>query len=424
MKGFIQVALAATLVAGAAAQPHAHKHRHINAKKHEHAVVEKRDAVTVTSVVAATVTEYVLDGKKVSVQQAEDGIKGGDFIVIGSTTPTFTPPPPPPPPSSTSSIASSSSTQAAQFFELKASSSSSAPPPPSSTPTAAAAPTATGLDSPFPTGDDAPSCDVFPSAWGAIPVDWLGTKGWTSLQQPSNGFTPGVKIASIVAPTSGGCVPNTFCSYACPPGYHKSQWPQDSQGATGQSVGGLWCDSSNKLRLTRPDHPNICEQGAGGVVVKNSLSSQVAVCGTDYPASENMVVPLQATPGGTFPLTNPDSTTYYVWEGKPTTAQYYINPAGVSVEDGCQWVNPNLPDSSGNWAPNNIGVGKDSTGTTYISIFNNSPTSHALLDYNVRIHGDVSIECTLENGVYSSGDGNGCTTAISKPGGQAIIEFY
>jgi hypothetical protein len=138
----------------------------------------------------------------------------------------------------------------------------------------------------------------------------------------------------------------------------------------------------------------------------------VAVCGTDYPASENMVVPLQATPGGTFPLTNPDSATYYVWEGKPTTAQYYVNPAGVSVEDGCRWVNPNLPTSSGNWAPNNIGVGKDATGTTYISIFNNSPTSSAILDFNVRITGDVSIECTLENGVYSNGPGNGCTVSL------------
>jgi len=410
MKGLIQAALAATLVAGITAQPHAHKHRHVGAaKRHEHVVVEKRDAVTVTSVVAATVTEYVMDGKKVSIQQAEEGIKGGDFIVVGSTTPTFTPPPPPP--SSTSTTASSSTTQAAQFFELKSSSSSSSSAPAPS-PTATKSPAA-GIDVDFPTGDDAPSCDVFPSAYGAVPVDWLGTEGWTSLQQPADpGFHLGIKINTIVAPVKGGCKSGMFCSYACPAGYHKSQWPVDSQGATGQSVGGLWCDENNKLRLTRPDHPRICEKGAGGVVVKNSLSKQVAVCGTDYPGSEAMVVPLAATPGGTFDLTNPDSSTYYVWDNKATTAQYYINPAGLGVEDGCVWVSPTMPDAAGNWSPMNIGVGKDALGITYISIFDNKPTSNAKLDYNVKIHGDVSIECKYENGAYSSGSGSGCTVSL------------
>jgi hypothetical protein len=411
MKGFIQAALAATLVAGVAAQPHAHKHRHVNAKRHEHAVVEKRDAVTVTSVVPATVTEYVLEGKKVDLQQAEAGIKGGDFIVVGSTTPTFTPPPPPPPPSSTSTTASSSSTQAAQFFELKSSSSSSSTPP--STPTPSASPTATGIDAPFPTGSDAPPCDVFPSAYGALPVGWLGTDGWTSLQQPADpGFHLGLKINTIVAPTSGGCQSNMFCSYACPPGYQKSQWPEDSQGATLQSVGGLFCDANNKLQLTRPDHPYLCEKGVGGVVIKNSLSSQVAVCRTDYPGSEAMVIPLAATPGGTFPLTNPDSNTYYVWDGKPTTAQYYVNPAGLSVENACVWNSPTNPLSAGNWSPINIGTGQDASGTTFLSIFDNKPTSSATLDFNIRIHGDVSIECAYENGAYTSGGGNGCTVSL------------
>jgi hypothetical protein len=420
MKAFIQAALAATLVVGATAQPHAHKHRHLSAKRHEHVVVEKRDAVTVTSVVAATVTEYVMDGKKVDLSQAEAGLKGGDFIVVGSTVPTFTPPPPPPP-SPTSAPVSSASVQAGQFFELKSKSSSSAPlPTPSdppatpSTPTSAAPkPAATGLNVAFPTGDDAPSCDIFPSAYGAVPVEWLGTDGWTSLQQPADsGFHLGVKINTIVAPTTGGCKPNMFCSYACPPGYHKSQWPVDSQGATGQSVGGLWCDANNKLRLTRPDHPFICEKGAGGVVVKNSLSQLVSVCGTDYPGSEAMVVPLAATPGGTFELTNPDSTNYYVWDGKPTTAQYYINPAGVSLENSCLWVSPTNRYDAGNWSPMNVGVGKDVHGVTYISIFDNKPTTDAKLAYNVKIHGDVSIECKYENGVYSSGNGNGCTVSF------------
>lgn len=413
MKGFTRAALAAILVAGAAAQPHVHKHRHAKSKKHEHAVVEKRDAVTVTSVVPATVTEYVLDGVVMDASQAEQGIQGGDYIVVGSSNPTFTPPPAP---SSTSTTASSSSTEAAQFIELKSSSSTPAPEStPEATPTTAQAAAATGIDVAFPTGDDAPSCDVFPSAYGAVPVSWLGTDGWSSLQQPQSGFTLGSLVSNIVAPTSGGCQSGMFCSYACPPGYEKSQWPVDSQGSSGQSVGGLWCDENNKLQLTRPDHPYICEQGAGGVSVKNSLTSQVAVCRTDYPGSESMVIPLSATPGGTFPLTNPNSANYYVWEGKPTTAQYYVNPSGLSVEDACVWTSPTNPDSAGNWAPMNIGVGQDSTGTTYLSIFNNSPTSSATLNFNVRITGDVSIECTFENGAYTSGDGNGCTVSFLDP---------
>jgi hypothetical protein len=126
-----------------------------------------------------------------------------------------------------------------------------------------------------------------------------------------------------------------------------------------------------------------------------------------------MVIPLAATPGGTFPLTNPDSTNYYVWDGKPTTAQYYINPAGLEPPDACVWVSPTNPLSAGNWAPINVGVGKDAQGVTYISIFPNTPTSTAKLDYNVRIHGDVSIECVYENGAFTNGNAAGCTVSLS-----------
>jgi hypothetical protein len=419
MRGFVQVALAATLVAGAAAQPHVYAHRHAHAKKHAQ---EKRDAVTVTSVVAATVTEYVLDGQTVEFSKAEQGIKGGDFIVVGSSTPTFTPPPP-------------ASTPAAQFFEHKESSSSSSSsssstptptptpePTPTPTPTPSAAPVATGIDEPFPTGDAAPDCSVFPSAYGAVPIDWLNTGGWTSLQQP-NSYIPGVKISNIVAPISGGCEPGMFCSYACPAGYQKTQWPEDSQGATGQSVGGLWCNSNGKLELTRPSHKTICAQGAGGVTIKNSLSGMATVCRTDYPASENMVIPLVTTPGGEFPLTNPSSADYFWWQGNPTTAQYYVNKLGLGEQEACVWTSAKFPKEAGNWAPINIGVGKALTGITFLSIFPNWPTTTATLDFNIRITGDVNSECKYENGVYTGGSTTGCTTAFNE-GGSAVIEFY
>lgn len=416
MKGIVQVALAASLAAGAVGQPHAHQHRHLHEKKQAEV---KRDAVTITSVVAATVTEYVLDGQVVELSKAQDGIKGGDFVVVGSSTPTFVPPPP------------ASSTVAAQFFEVKASSSSSSSetptptpepttettpeptptPSPTSTSSAASVAVATGIDEPFPTGDAAPDCSVFPSAYGALPIDWLGTGGWTSLQQPDQ-YVPGVKINSIVAPTSGGCGKSMFCSYACPPGYQKTQWPEDSQGATGQSVGGLWCNAQGKLELTRPSHPTICEKGAGGVTIKNSLSGLATVCRTDYPASEAMVVPLVTTPGGEFELTNPSSKDYFWWQGNPTTAQYYVNKLGIDEKNACVWTSADYPKEAGNWAPINIGVGKALTGITFLSIFPNWPTTQATLDFNIKITGDVNSECKYENGVYTGGSTTGCTVSL------------
>jgi predicted heme/steroid binding protein len=42
-----------------------------------------------------------------------------------------------------------------------------------------------------------------------------------------------------------------------------------------------------------------------------------------------MVVPLAAEPGTTSALTVSDVSTSYVWGGGPSSAQYYVNNAGV-----------------------------------------------------------------------------------------------
>ena len=47
--------------------------------------------------------------------------------------------------------------------------------------------------------------------------------------------------------------------------------------------------------------------------------------------NENMIIPIDSQPGQTYPLTNPDSKTYYKWQGKYTTAQYYVNNEGGYV---------------------------------------------------------------------------------------------
>lgn len=403
MKGIFKTAVAAAVVASVAAQPHNHGHAHLHAKKHHQVQAEKRDTVIVTEVVQGpTVVVYELEGKKIDASEAEKKISAGDYVVMGSTQPSFTAPAP--------VLSTSIADHGGQFFEVSTSATptpttTSAPPAATSStaPAAASSAVAAGIDVDFPSGKV--SCDKVPTEYGAVEVSWVGTNGWTTLAS-FGGWVKGVAIDNIVSPISGGCKAGMMCSYACPPGYQKTQWPAE-QGATGQSVGGLWCNNDGFLELTRPAFPKICEQGAGGVFVRNELSTSAAVCRTDYPGNEAMTIPLDTSPGGVYPLTNPDSSTYYQWQGKATTAQYYVNNAGVAVDQACVWNSALFPTAAGNWAPTNIGVGKSDSGITYISIFPNAPTSTAVLDFDIEITGDISGTCWLKNGVYSGN--NGCT---------------
>ena len=400
MKNVISLAVAASLASGTLAQPHAHQHNH----RHVHQLMKRDAATCVTNyVAAATATVYVVGDKQISAEEAAKGLSDGVYVSVGETVPTFTPPPAP-----------SSTLAAAEFKEsphATTSTTSTAAPSPSPKPPSSSNAAGTGLDASFPSGTI--PCSQFPSAWGAIPVPWMNLGGWSGIQR-----TPGFKfrvdsaISYIETGIGGdGCTANSFCSYACPVGYQKLQWPT-AQGATLQSIGGLFCNADGMLELTRPGVSQLCGKGAGGVFVKNDLDADCSVCRTDYPGTENMVVPLLASPGTTQPLTNPYSPDYYIWNNSPTTAQYYVNKKGYGLANSCVWVSPIDPIGAGNWAPVNIGVGKNAEGLTYLSIFANLPTSTAQLDYNIEITGDVSMVCSLINGVYSSG-GNGCTVSLS-----------
>jgi SUN family beta-glucosidase len=413
----LNLAFAASL---AVAQPHNHGHGHFHQKKGS--PVEKRVDV-VTTVEAATATAYILGGKEVSVDEAEAGIANGLYIVVGETTPTYTP-----------VVSSSTAKVEAQFYEqstkksststtsVPATTSTTTPAPSTtSTSTSAAAATtskasssssgATGVDAEFPSGEL--DCSVFPSDYGAVAVDYLGTAGWSSIQQvPDYTFGIDSVISYIVAGVSGdSCTSGSFCSYACPDGYVKSQWPS-AQGSTGQSIGGLYCNSDNKLELTRSGYTTLCQKGCGGVSIVNKLNSGAAVCRTDYPGSEAMVLPLWTEAGSTYDLTNIASSEYYKWKGSSTTLQYYVNPKGVAVDDACVWTSSTNPTSAGNWAPINVGVGKSDDGITYLSIFNNSPTSTATLDFDVVISGDISGTCYYKSGSYPDGS-TGCTVSFN-----------
>src|SRR5690606_20730202 len=112
----------------------------------------------------------------------------------------------------------------------------------------------TGIDAPFPDGEI--DCDHFPEEYGAVPVEWVGYNKWTGIQETHVGG--GAKP---------DCEEGALCSYACPPGYSKSQWPE-IQPLSGESHGGLLC-KGGKLYKTNNNSETLCEKGAGNVYVKN-----------------------------------------------------------------------------------------------------------------------------------------------------------
>ena len=133
---------------------------------------------------------------------------------------------------------------------------------------------------------------------------------------------------------------------------------------------------------------------------------------SNYTGTESETIPLQAHAGTKNPLTCPNGEQYYHWQGKSTSAQYYVNPKGVPSEVACQWGNGDRP--IGNWAPLNFGVGQNNG--KWLSIFQNAPTTHHKLDFNVKIEGDnLSGACKYENGQFYSATGptdSGCTVSF------------
>ncbi|KAI4164387.1 MAG: hypothetical protein LQ342_002034 [Letrouitia transgressa] len=274
-----------------------------------------------------------------------------------------------------------------------------------------------GLDTEFVDGKI--DCSHFPSDYGPIAIPWINLGGWSGIQYPT---VRNQRIIDIKTGVNGGqnCSAGALCSYACPPGYQKSQWPA-VQGVSGQSVGGLQCNSDNKLQLTNPElSKTLCIRGTGATKVQNKLSNNAAICRTDYPGTEDETVPLNTQPGTTSELTCPSSSTYFKHRGSPTSAQYYVNNKGVPLEEACRW---NVDGSSkGNWAPTYFGVGQDLSGKTWLSIAStkqNNPTKFVPLDYTAEITGEgLSGRCRVKEGKYCSGDqygecnDSGCTVEL------------
>ena len=356
MKVAATIALAAAAAQLILAQPHGHFHHH--KKLIQNVSVVKRDMVTVY------VTEH---GDEISLEDVCAGLAAKKLRFKDSDAPDDLCDKPQPAPDAELSTAAApepvSSADAAAFYEASSTESASS----EATPTedASLVPEVTsdspspekgnsggqGLDSEFPDGEL--DCSTFPADYGAIPVDYLGHDGWIGIQKVSIANN---LVHEIVTGIHGdGCQDGAMCSYACPPGYLKSQWPS-TQGAKGETVGGLEC-SNGKLRLTNPSlSKSLCIKGTGGVMARNDASDVASICRTDYPGTEDETVPIKIDAGETQELACPDSGTYYKWQNLPTSAQYYLNPIGAGPEAACKWGKAGT--KMGNWAPINFGVSK------------------------------------------------------------------
>lgn len=437
------IVLLSAAIGLAAATQHRHGHQHVHEKKDAASPVEE------VAVPGPTVIMYSYNGALISEAEVMEGIKNGSFVwadgapqaaqassssasssvvSLSSATPTSsstsfstvvsTSSYVAPTTSSSVSVATSSSAAASKTSSAASSSSSSS------------SSLYDGVDSTFPDGEI--DCSDFPSKYGALAIDYLELGGWTGIQHPQEtlleGFSDILTVLSGACTDGSCCADGMYCSYACPPGYQKSQWPT-LQGTTGQSVGGLLC-KSGKLYKTNEDYDTICIKGASGVnvQVRNEMDVNAAVCRTDYPGTESETIPLNAEPQSTTNLTCPDGATYYKWGSSSTSAQYYVNPAGVSQEDACQWGSSSNP--WGNYAPINIGVGY-SSGAAWLSIFQNYPTTSEELDFTIEIEatdGSMSGTCKYSNGQFCSGDNyddcntrSGCTVSMSS--GTATFVF-
>ena len=113
-------------------------------------------------------------------------------------------------------------------------------------------------------------------------------------------------------------------------------------------------------------------------------------------------MPLNVQTSQSSPLTCPDASAYYKHLGMATSAEYYVNMKGVAVNNACTWGSDGT--SEGNWAPVVFGVGKDTYGSTWLSIqttVQNNPSSYKDLDYTVELQGNFGgSQCFYTKGRY------------------------
>ncbi|CCH59120.1 hypothetical protein TBLA_0B02780 [Henningerozyma blattae CBS 6284] len=237
------------------------------------------------------------------------------------------------------------------------------------------------------------------------------------------------------------CKPGTWCPYACQPGQLMAQWDPSATSYTypQSQYGGLYCDSNGNLQKGFKDK-DYCYQGKGTVSAKNSAGSTVAFCQTVLPGNEEMLIPTEVGSGSSQVLAVP-GTDYWA----STAAHYYVNPPGVSANDGCKWGSTSNP--WGNWSPYVAGANMDDNQNTYVKIGWNpvyleasSPFNKQKPTFGIRITCDDESQCNglpctidpskqgvneVSSNQASKGSGDAAFCVVTaKNGAKANIEVF
>ncbi|KAH3680579.1 hypothetical protein WICMUC_000253 [Wickerhamomyces mucosus] len=235
------------------------------------------------------------------------------------------------------------------------------------------------------------------------------------------------------------CTAGSWCPYACPPGQLMGQWDPSVTSYTypGSQYGGLYCDENGDLQEERSG--SYCYSGCGTVQVQNNLGQNSLWCQTVLPGNEEMLIPTNVVSGGKSTIAVPDQN---YWAG--TASHFYINPPGVSVDDGCKWGS--TANDYGNWAPYVAGANQDSNKNTFVKIGWNpvyledtSPFKSKEPSFGLRITCDDESKCnglpceidpskTGVNGVSGSsstgaGGGDFCVVTASDGATANIVVF-
>lgn len=236
------------------------------------------------------------------------------------------------------------------------------------------------------------------------------------------------------------CTAGSWCPYACPPGQLMGQWDPDvkSYSYPGSQNGGIWCNDDGEIEEKKSG--SYCYGGKGTVIAKNQVGDNVAFCQTVLPGNEEMLIPTNVDGNGKKTLAVPGSD---YWAG--TAAHYYINPPGVSTDDGCKWGSTDHP--WGNWAPYVAGANQDDNKETFVKIGWNpvyledsSPFKNKKPDFGIRVTCDNEDSCSglpcsidpskdgvngIGNNKGSSGAGGGDFCVVTaKNGAKANIEIF
>lgn len=122
-----------------------------------------------------------------------------------------------------------------------------------------------------------------------------------------------------------------------------------------------------------------------------------------------MTFPVTVGPGQTGFLANPDQQTYFFWQGKRTSAQYYVNKQGVPEDEACTWGTE--MGGKGNWAPAVFGTSFDDGPVQqgFSSLKQNELCKQERLGYDITFVGDdVVSACRYKSATNQWCEGDQC----------------